>query len=275
MESRVNQEEAQAIKVKYGFEFGFSMDCRGVRRERECGLMLFWKKSLNITISPYSSNHIGGTMVDECDNQNCSFNRWQLQNFWAASMGPSSCRQLRIGGYRFAPLKVCHLPCYGSDHAVIRLELEEDSNGKGRKRSHIFRFEEVWSRDPRCEDVVKWLSNNYRLRELFATSSSVNMQEQINPLKTPGLDGPPKLFFHKYWHFVGPNVRSVVLDMINNGKDSSRINDTHTSLILKCKNPTRTKDFHPIILCNVIMKLITKTIEDMIKCVLPGVIDEE
>lgn len=44
---------------------------------------------------------------------------------------------------RFATIKVSYLPRYGSDHAVIRIELEADSNSKGRKRAHIFRFKEV------------------------------------------------------------------------------------------------------------------------------------
>lgn len=97
----------------------------------------------------------------------------------------------------------------------------------------------------------------------------------MNPLKAPGPDGLPSLFFQKYWHIVGSDVRSVVLDMLNNDKDSSRINDTHIPLISKCKNPTRPKEFRPISLCNVIMKLVMKTIANRIKSILPEIIDEE
>lgn len=43
MESRLKKEEAQVIRVKCGFEFGVSVDCHEVGRERVCGLMLLWK----------------------------------------------------------------------------------------------------------------------------------------------------------------------------------------------------------------------------------------
>lgn len=100
--------------------------------------------------------------------------------------------------------------------------------------------------------------------ELFVTSSLVNVQQaccvvrgklnlnqrnwcaspfsiqevkdvllEMNPQKAPRSDGLPTLFFQKYWHIVGRDVRSVILDVLNNGKDSSRIHDTHITLIPK------------------------------------------
>ncbi|XP_058768237.1 uncharacterized protein LOC131641969 [Vicia villosa] len=56
---------------------------------------------------------------------------------------------------RFSPIRVIHLPRYGSDHAALRIDLEADSGNLSRKRYHLFRFEEAWSRDSKCEETVK------------------------------------------------------------------------------------------------------------------------
>ncbi|XP_058724620.1 uncharacterized protein LOC131596076 [Vicia villosa] len=333
---------------------------------------------------------------------------------------------------KFSPIQVNHLSRYGSDHAAVRIETEVD-RGRGRKkRRYIFRFEEVWSRDPKCEEYVNRIWNNpstrghhklaamkklevvfkdYKLgstskeihrveemlsdgknwdsneesmvhfkrlekrkddllhveeimwrqrsralwlqhgdrntkffhgkanqrrktnnikklkdeagcwrkgeehcerilvnyfSELFASSLPTNIQGvcsvvkgklkeehirwctnsftalevkeallQMAPLKAPGPDGLPALFFQKYWSTVGSDVTNLALEILNNNKNPGVINDTHIALIPKCKNPSSPKDFRPISLCNVVMKVITKTIANRIKCILPEIIDEE
>lgn len=54
---------------------------------------------------------------------------------------------------RFSPIKVSHLACFGSDHASIKIKLEVDVGNRERKSVRLFRFEEVWSKDPRCEKL--------------------------------------------------------------------------------------------------------------------------
>lgn len=71
------------------------------------------------------------------------------------------------------------------------------------------------------------------------------------------------------------DVSALILDILNNNKDPSLINNTHIALIPKCKDPSRAKDFRPISLCNVVMKVVTKEIANMIKSFLPEVIDVE
>ncbi|XP_058758387.1 uncharacterized protein LOC131631620 [Vicia villosa] len=61
---------------------------------------------------------------------------------------------------RFSPHKVSHLPRFGSDHAVLKIELEVDLGSKGRRRVHLFRFEEAWSKDKKCEDSVREVWNS-------------------------------------------------------------------------------------------------------------------
>lgn len=44
---------------------------------------------------------------------------------------------------RFSLTRVIHLPRSGSDHAVIRVDLEADMGVNARRRQHIFIFEET------------------------------------------------------------------------------------------------------------------------------------
>lgn len=101
------------------------------------------------------------------------------------------------------------------------------------------------------------------------------MLHQIILFKAPGPDDLPALFFQKYWHVVGADVSKKMLDVLNNNKNLESFNETHIALISKCKNPSIPKDFRSISLCNVVMKLVAKTIVNRIKLLLPGINDEE
>lgn len=61
---------------------------------------------------------------------------------------------------RFYPTKVTHLSRFGSDHVVVRVELEVVLENNERRRKHLFRFEEAWTRDKNCERVVKEIWQN-------------------------------------------------------------------------------------------------------------------
>lgn len=60
--------------------------------------------------------------------------------------------------------------------------------------------------------------------------------------------------------------------MLNNGEDAEGLNK-FICLILKKKNFTLTCDFSPISLCNVINKIVAKTITNGLKLILPDIID--
>jgi len=70
-------------------------------------------------------------------------------------------------------------------------------------------------------------------------------------------------------------VKAHVKDVLNNSRDPEDINKTFIALIPKGKNLASPKDFRPISLCNVVMKIVTKTIAKRIKQILSDIVDEE
>lgn len=55
--------------------------------------------------------------------------------------------------------------------------------------------------------------------------------------------------------------------------DPAILNHTHIALVPKNKKPLSSSEFRPISLCNVSMKLVTKTIANKLKGCLPNLID--
>ena len=76
-------------------------------------------------------------------------------------------------------------------------------------------------------------------------------------------------FYQKFWHIVGNDVSSVVLDFLNFGNMIPEINYTYIVLIPKVKSPEKMIDFRPISLCNVIYKIISKVLANRLKTILP------
>ena len=96
----------------------------------------------------------------------------------------------------------------------------------------------------------------------------------MNPTKAPSPDGMAALFFQHYWHIVGKDVTQFALDILNGVTDPNSVNTTFIALIPKVKSSSTPKDFHPISLCNVVLKLVSKVLENRLKVVLPFIIHE-
>lgn len=113
---------------------------------------------------------------------------------------------------------------------------------------------------------------NSLLANPFTSKEVIDALSSMSPLKSPGPDGLPVLFFQKFWHSIGPNVVSSVLDFLNHKKLPENINYTFVVLLPKIKKPSRMTDFRPISLCNVIYKLGSKVLANRLKLVLPSII---
>ena len=90
----------------------------------------------------------------------------------------------------------------------------------------------------------------------------------MHPLKAPGPDGMPPLFYQHFWPTVKSIVITTALDFLNHGTAPPHFNDTHVVLIPKTKNPERVTDYRPISLCNVAYKLAFKVVANRMKYVL-------
>ena len=101
------------------------------------------------------------------------------------------------------------------------------------------------------------------LNRTFQGSEVYSAHKQVYPFKSLGLNGMPPLFFQHFWPSIGHLV--MVLDFLNSGIAPPMFNDTHVVLIPKNKDPKNISDYRPISLCNVIFKLASKVIANMLK----------
>lgn len=116
---------------------------------------------------------------------------------------------------------------------------------------------------------VEWCNRS------FSPAEIKEVIDQMHPHKALGPNGLPALFFRKYQHIVGSEVVSLTLGILNEGKSPECINKTFIALIPECKNLSSLNQFRSISLCNVVMKIVTKTIANRLKPILPEIVDEE
>ena len=132
---------------------------------------------------------------------------------------------------------------------------------------------------PSCiEEIIKAIpirvtrEMNEELTCPFIGEEVIKALHYIHPTKAPGLDGMSAVFFHKYWSIVGTYITSMVLNVLNHNLPTATINKTNIALIPKNSHPTKMTEFRPISLCNVAYKLISTTLANRLKAILPIVI---
>ncbi|KAL3819736.1 hypothetical protein ACJIZ3_005641 [Penstemon smallii] len=139
------------------------------------------------------------------------------------------------------------------------------------------------SSQPSAEDI-KAITNaldrkvdermNQRLLQRYTAEEVTFALSLMHPLKSPGPNGLPVLFYQKFWNIIKNDVISATLDFLNNQNFHEDSNFTHVVLIPKCKSPTSITQFRPISLCNVIYKLSSKVIVNRLKPIMNSIISE-
>ncbi|XP_012853795.1 PREDICTED: uncharacterized protein LOC105973319 [Erythranthe guttata] len=113
---------------------------------------------------------------------------------------------------------------------------------------------------------------NQMLTQPYSPEEVITALTQMAPLKSPGPDGMPAIFYQKYWHITGPDITRCVLEFLNFKRVPENLNLSHIVLIPKTKNPRRVSDFRPISLCNVVYKIGSKMITNRLKKILNDII---
>uniref|UniRef100_A0A803Q826 CCHC-type domain-containing protein n=1 Tax=Cannabis sativa TaxID=3483 RepID=A0A803Q826_CANSA len=94
---------------------------------------------------------------------------------------------------------------------------------------------------------------------------------KLHPLKAPGPDEFPCIFFRKYWDIIGVSVCWMVQQFFLTGRMQERVNETFISLIPNIVNAATFDKFRPISLCNFGYKIISRILTDRLK----GCMDRE
>ena len=85
------------------------------------------------------------------------------------------------------------------------------------------------------------------------------------PLKAPGPDGMPPLFYQQFWEVMKYDVINAVLSWLNTSNLPNPINHTLITLVPKVDNPELVTEFRPISLCNVLYKIYSKVLANRLK----------
>jgi hypothetical protein len=93
--------------------------------------------------------------------------------------------------------------------------------------------------------------------------------------KALGPDGFTADFFHLCWNFIKEDVWKLVEESRKMLGVLPTLNSTFITLILKEKRSLTLKSFHPISLCNVILKIITKALANRLKPLLSMLISKK
>ena len=114
--------------------------------------------------------------------------------------------------------------------------------------------------------------DNIKLCAPFTEKEISDAMFQIGPLKAPGPDGFPAIFFQRNWSTVKDSVIAAVKDFFCTGIMPEGVNSTPIVLFPKIANPTKLSDYRPISLCNVIYKVISKCLVNRLRPLLDDLI---
>nr|XP_023870319.1 uncharacterized protein LOC111982934 [Quercus suber] len=168
METKSNREWMEQVKDHCKMKHGLIVPSDGSKG----GLAMLWKEGIKVEVQTYSQEHI-----DVWVKGGWNGSHWHLTSFYGNPdtevnfIGPkftwlyqkANGTQIRERLDRalvtkewidlFPTAKLYHLLSSASNHSPLSLHLEKKRRQKKSKK--IFRFELMWLKDGRCEDIVK------------------------------------------------------------------------------------------------------------------------
>ncbi|KAL8150827.1 hypothetical protein V2J09_020635 [Rumex salicifolius] len=106
----------------------------------------------------------------------------------------------------------------------------------------------------------------------FSNDEIVGAVRGMGGLKALGSDDFQPIFYHRCWEHVGESVILEVRRFFTSSRMPMGMNETYITLIPKTSNSVNVNQFCPIILCNVIYKIITKKITNRLQKTLSNLI---
>ena len=105
------------------------------------------------------------------------------------------------------------------------------------------------------------------LRYTYSTPDVDEIHAIIRDMRSsaaPGPDGLNAAFYKSAWHWAKDDIYKVVKDFYTHARLPTDLNQTFIALIPKKNNPIIPQDYRPIGLCNVIYKIIAKSLANRI-----------
>lgn len=94
------------------------------------------------------------------------------------------------------------------------------------------------------------------------------------PLKAPGPDSMPPLFYQVYWSLLGNDIIQAILLYLNSGSLPPSLGHSFITLTPKVKDPKYVSQYRPISLSNVLYKVLAKVLANRLKKLMPHLISE-
>jgi hypothetical protein len=163
----------------------------------------------------------------------------------------------------------------------LKNDQEEWVEGTSQLKPLIFQYfanifmSEVDALDPVMMDKIQSRVTEMMNEKLLAPFSPEDVKKAvfyIGDFKAPGPDGLHAVFYKKFWNICGEEITKEVLLALNSSTIPKGWNDTMVVLIPKIDDPELVTQFHPISLCNVIYKIISKMLAGRLKEILPEII---
>lgn len=113
------------------------------------------------------------------------------------------------------------------------------------------------SSNPNSFEEIPDSSSGHRRYEFKLMSEFIAQEveialKQMTPLKLPGPDGMPSIFYQNYWSLIGNDVTEAILLYLNTSTLPSALCHSFFTLIPKVKNLEYISQYHPICLNNVL-----------------------